>query len=98
VGQIAQFGYLAAPDEGARVDFLEVLEDFSGDVGARALRQLAQLAQRVFRRDPVGASQGYADQNGTFTFRFGCLICWRQGYPLELSCADCIRSRPLVAP
>ena len=35
--QVAQFGDLAAPDEGARVDLLEVLEDFSPATSAPAL-------------------------------------------------------------
>ena len=51
VGKVANFGSLASPDEGARIDRLELLRDLAGDFGSGALGQGTQLGKRIFGSD-----------------------------------------------
>ena len=95
--QVAQFSDLAAPDKGPGVNFLEVLEDLAGYLGASTLGQGAKLFERILGRNPADVANGDANQDGAFAIRCGCLI-GRQGYSLRLNCAKCIRLRPPVEP
>ncbi len=84
VRQLAHLGHFAAADKGARVNFLEGLEDFARDFGARALRQRAKLNERILRGAAVGVAHRHAHQDGAFAVWDGWLICG-QGYSLKLN-------------
>jgi hypothetical protein len=58
-----------APDKGARVNNLKLLLNLTDYRGTGALRQCAELGQRIFGLDPFMGTGLDPDQDRTFSFR-----------------------------